>query len=252
MFGSWEVTSTLKRKIYPYGTQYLPSNSLFEGSPRNRMEKPGDTTTYEVHYFSLSPTKILDDNTEIVDVAQNISKAKIIADRAYNSKSMSTAYKQLSQVEDVIWDYEKNPTRLTLQFGTLSDDLQPLGERRGEVYINARKGEAGKDDATNERVFCTSERIRAVLLIPGDVVVSDTETITEYRVVKGSKGDHLKAVSRIAVYLTPNPNSREGVLWQSVGGKAVAFFDYEMDLRRVASPSSGPSVKTPKGYMQTL
>ncbi len=253
MFGSWEVTSTLKRKVYPYGTQYLPSNSLFEGSPRNRMEKPGDTTSYEMHYFSLSPTtnNSSGNGSEKVDLNQNMAKTKIIADRAFNAKSMSVAYKQLSQVEDVLWDYEKSPTRVTLQFGTLSDDLQPLGERRGEVYINARKGESGRDDSTNEQVFCTSERLRAVLLIPGDVVVSDTETITEYRVVEGSNGDHLKAVSRIAVYLTPNPNSREGLLWQSVGGKAVAFFDYEMDLRRTPS-SIGPFVKTPKGFIQTV
>ena len=63
LFGSWDVTTTLKRKTYPYGTQYLPSSSLYEGSPRNRMEIPGDSTSFELHYFSsfLLPTAAVDD-----------------------------------------------------------------------------------------------------------------------------------------------------------------------------------------------
>ena len=249
LFGSWDVKATLKRKIYPYGTQYLPSNSLYDGSPRNRMERPGDITSYESRYFSL----LNDNNSEStniqVDLNQSTSKLKIIADRIYNTKSMNVAYKQLSQIEDVVWDYRKDPTRLTLQFGTLGEDMQPLGERRGEVYINARRTEMGKDEATNEAVFCSSERVRSVLLVPGDVVVSDTESITEYRVMDGSDGNHVKGISRIAVFLTPNPNSREGLLWQSVGGKAVAFFDYEIDLRRKLEDSK-PFVLTPKGINQ--
>jgi hypothetical protein len=251
LFGSWDVTSTLKQKIYPYGTQYLPSTSLYEGSPRNRMEKPGDTTSYELHFFSSSTPEsaVGDKKGSIVDLKQSIPKTKIIADRVFNTKSMSVAYKQLSRVEDVTWDYKKDPTRLTLQFGTLGADMQPLGERRGEVYINARKSEVGKDPDTNEPIFCSSERVRSVLLIPGDVVVSDTETITEYRVVNGSDGNHIKAASRISVYLTPNPNSREGLLWQDVGGRSVAFFDYDIDFRRKLDDSK-PFVLTPKGGIQ--
>ena len=242
----------MKQKIYPYGTNYLPSTSLYEGSPRNRKEQPGDTTSYQLHFFSSSSNKPeLDSDARIlVDLNQGITKTKIIADRAYNAKSMSVSYKQLSKVEDVLWDYKKDPTRLTLKFGTLGEDMQPLGERRGEVYINARKSESGKDESTGESVFCASERVRSAILIPGDVVVSDTETITEYRVVDGSGGNHVRAISRIAVYLTPNPNSREGLLWQDIGGKAVAFFDYDIDMIR-KDEGSKPFVLTPKGDIQS-
>lgn len=53
LFGSWNVTATLKRKLYPYGTDFVPSHSLVEGSPRNRRESVGDPcTTYELHFFS--------------------------------------------------------------------------------------------------------------------------------------------------------------------------------------------------------
>jgi hypothetical protein len=213
------------------------------------MEIPGDSTSFELHYFSSSTAAVGNKNDEtIVDLSQATNQLKIIADRAYNAKSMNTAYKQLSQIENVVWDYQKDPTRLTLQFSTLGEDMQPLGERRGEVYFNARKSESARDDEMNQ-VFCSSERIRSVLLVPGDVVVSDTETITEYRVINGSNGDHVKATSRIAVYLTPNPNSREGLLWQSVGGKAVAFFDYDITMRRKLLGSK-PFVSSPKGTTQ--
>jgi hypothetical protein len=61
------------------------------------------------------------------------------------------------------------------------------------------------------------------------------------------------------VYLTPNPNSREGVLWQQVSGKAVAFYDYEFEMKRnleeFRQSDTGetvfrPCVETPKDVIQ--
>jgi hypothetical protein len=87
--------------------------------------------------------------------------------------------------------------------------------------------------------------------VPGDVIVSDSESITEYKQIDKNT---VSAVSRIAVYLTPNPNSREGVLWQQVGGRAVAFFDYELQMKRLLEETSPgqllPCVRTPKDYVQ--
>mmetsp|Transcript_14960 Transcript_14960/g.28151 ORF Transcript_14960/g.28151 Transcript_14960/m.28151 type:complete len:326 (-) Transcript_14960:131-1108(-) len=230
LFGAWKVTATLKRKVYPYGTNYLPSTSLLDGSPRNREEQPGDSTIYEMHYFS--PTNV--DGMIVID-----DKSKVIAEREFNTRSINLAYKQLSQIKNVKWDYRKDPTRLTIEFATLAEDMQPLGEKRAEIYFTARKTESasssggGVNSESDEKVFCAAERLRSVVVMPGNVVVTDTETITEFRLVRGSDGNHVKAVSRIAVYLTPNPNSREGILWQDVNGKAVAFYDYEIDMRRL-------------------
>lgn len=243
LFGAWKATATLKQKVFPYGTNYLPSPSLYDGSPRNREEMPGDSTTYELHYFS--PNTNGDQITE---------KSKIAADRVFNALSMSTAYKQLSQVNEVVWDYKKDPTRLTINFSSLAQDMQPLGQKKAEIYLTSRKSESGMDPKTGQPVFCASERLRSVVLVPGNVIVSDTETITEFQIVDGSNGDHVKAISRIAVYLTPNPNSREGILWQDVNGKAVAFFDYEIDLKRMtevgADGNKRACVSNPSGAMQ--
>lgn len=209
--GEWNVKATLRRKTYPYGLSFVPSRSLVDGSPRYRSENVGDSTTYRERYF------FLDGGT-----------SKVIADRRFNSISTSKAYNQLTPVEDVLWDPKKDPTQLKIQFaaGLMTQDMMPIGPRRAEVYITARKKEK---EGTS--IFAASERKRQVTLGAGAVVVSDTETITEYEILDDS---NIRAVQRIAVYLTPNPNSREGVLWQQVGGKAIAFFDYDLELQKQA------------------
>jgi hypothetical protein len=204
-----------------------------------------------MHYFLPNNT-----NNDMTMIDKQQSNKPVIAEREFNTRSINLAYQQLSQVKNIKWDYKKDPTRLTIDFATLAQDLQPLGEKRAEIYFTARKSETGVDSQTEERLFCASERSRSVVVMPGNVVVSDTETITEFRLVKGSNGNRVKAVSRIAVYLTPNPNSREGILWQDVNGKAVAFYDYEIDMRRLIKVDENGKesicVYTPYGARQCM
>jgi hypothetical protein len=250
LFGEWNVTATLKRKTFPYGTEFVPSRSLIEGSPRSRREQVNESTNYQLRFFSTLANNIA--NRLTVNLGTGVPRSKIIADRSFDAISISKAYRQLTPVQEVEWNPTKDPTRLTLNFGAgpLGEDMRPLGERRGEVYITARHSESVDED-----VFCASERSRSVVLAPGNVVVSDTESITEYRKVDSN---HVNAISTIAVYLTPNPNSPEGVLWQQVGGKAVAFFDYELQMTRnqeefidsEGRPFRRACVRTPKDFVQ--
>jgi hypothetical protein len=166
---------------------------------------------------------------------------------------MSRAYQQLAPVEEVDWDYRADPTRLTLKFGAapLAEDMRPLGQRRGEVYLTARQSELSEDGS----VFSAAERSRSITVGAGTVIAADQETITEFQQLDE---DTVKAISRVAVYLTPNPNSREGILWQQVGGKAVAFFDYEWTMKRIkeeffledGSKVLRACVRTPKDVVQ--
>ena len=269
LFGAWNVTATLKRKVFPYGPEYLPSRSLLEGSPRNRQEKVGGTTSYQVHYFSTLPDTLA--NQVTVNLGLGVPKSTVIQDRAFNAVSISAAYQQLVTVQDVKWDYSKDPEKVVLTFGAgpLAEDMRPLGQRRTEVFLTARQTDSGGsdnsdsfDDSGNSsnkynsgNSYTTAEQSRSVALSPGNVVVSDTETITDFFRVSD---DHVKAVSRIAVYLSPNPNSREGVMWQQVGGKAVAFYDYEVDMVRQkeefvlrdGSKQERACVETPKDVVQ--
>lgn len=224
LFGTWKVTATLRRKTFPYTTNFLVSRSLEEGSPRNRVEAVGNQCQYTQHYFSTLANTL--SNQLTVQLGTGIPSSKIIQDRAFNTISISKAYQQLTPVQEVQWDYRNDPTSLKLAFDAnpLGPDMRPLGPRRAQVFIQARRAEALGDD-----VYATAEQSRTLTLAVRDGIASDTESITEFRKLSDN---HVTAINRIAVYLTPNPNSREGILWQQTGGKAVAFYDYELDLRR--------------------
>mmetsp|Transcript_8484 Transcript_8484/g.13273 ORF Transcript_8484/g.13273 Transcript_8484/m.13273 type:complete len:367 (+) Transcript_8484:87-1187(+) len=246
LFGSWKVKATLKSKVYPYGKFYVPSKSLIQGSPRNRDEQVGQSTTYDLHYFSAEDNA-KDSNSNANKSSTTVTlgpKAKVIADRSFNAISISREYQQLAPIQEVVWDPRKDPTRLSLNFGSqpVTDDMRPLGPRRAEVYIDSRQSEFHPDGSS----YACAEKSRTVTISTGSVIVSDTESTTEFQKIGP---DQVHAVNRIAVYLTPNPNSREGVLWQEVRGKAVAFFDYELEMQR----SDGEAcVKTPKGVLQCV
>lgn len=253
LFGSWNVSAELKRKIYPYTVDFLPSQSLLEGSPRNREELVGNKVQYEVHYFSTIANTLK--NQATVNLGTGIPETKVIQDRAFNAISVSKAYQQLTPVQEVTWDYRDNPEKVVLDFGAapLAEDMRPLGSRRAEIFLNARATEASPDG----RKYAMAERSRSVTVAVRDVVVAETETITEFEQLSDER---VRAVSRIAVYLSPNPNSREGVMWQQTGGKAVAFFDYELDMNRIkeefilsdGSLDSRACVLTPKDVVQCV
>jgi hypothetical protein len=90
---------------------------------------------------------------------------------------------------------------------------------------------------------------------PGTVIISDDESITEFTLVDAN---NIKAITWIVVYLTPNPNSSKGVLWQQFGGKAVSFLDYEFEMNRIledfvvdgTTTVQRTCVKTPKDIIQ--
>ena len=45
--------------------------------------------------------------------------------------------------------------------------------------------------------------------------------------------DVIMARQRVLRFLTPNPNSAEGVLWSEASGRAVASLEYELRLERI-------------------
>ena len=49
----------------------------------------------------------------------------------------------------------------------------------------------------------------------------------------GGGGEVVMARQRVLRFLTPNPNSAEGVMWSEAGGRAVASLEYELRLERL-------------------
>lgn len=208
--GEWTVRATLKQKTFPFGADFVLSRTLLNGSPRNRAEQVGDSTSYIAKYL---PSDKGD---------------QAIADRGFNLVSLSRSYQQFAPVipDSIQWDSQRDPTRLSYQRESITADMRPVGPIRAQVYLTARTTE---ETAASSSVFCASERSRTVTVGTGSVTADDSEIITEYTTIDA---DTIRAISRYAVYLTPNPNSMEGVLWQQVNGKAVAFYDYELLMER--------------------
>ncbi len=117
--------------------------------------------------------------------------------------------------------------------------MQPLSKRRQELFINNLNFETPRPDQ-----YVSSEFIRTVTL-SRSVTVSDTETLTLYELQPD--GRTVTGRQRVAVYLTPNPNNREGALYFQTGGRAVALFDYSFSMVK-----QGDCVVTPKGVEQCL
>ena len=50
----------------------------------------------------------------------------------------------------------------------------------------------------------------------------------------GGVGSRVRGVQRSLVFLVPSPSGREGDLFMQVGARAVAIYDYQLDMRRVS------------------
>lgn len=122
-------------------------------------------------------------------------------------------------------------------------DMQPLPKRRQQLFLNNLQ----YDCPDPSRLYVSSEFIRTVTLSQSrnGVTVSDTETLTLYELQPD--GRSVKGRQRVGVYLTPNPNNKEGTLFFETGGRAVALFDYSFTMVK-----SGDCVVTPKGVEQCV
>ena len=102
------------------------------------------------------------------------------------------------------------------------------------MYINWRRQSAPRAEAA---AFAFSEATRTVFLAQRRELssVTDAETICSF--VRGGGGggddDVIIAHQRVLRFLTPNPNSAEGVLWSEASGRAVASLEYELRLERI-------------------
>lgn len=96
-----------------------------------------------------------------------------------------------------------------------------------QVFINNRDFALSPDGKS----FSCSEFYRAVTLGPRSSAVADSENAVYYELISDGTvtGKH-----RSLVYLVPTPSGREGDLYMQVGSKAVAIFDYTLEMQRIS------------------
>lgn len=92
--------------------------------------------------------------------------------------------------------------------------------------------------------FISSEFVRTATLGRG-VSVTDSETLSKYLLKPDGT---VEGIQRVALYLTPNPNNKEGAMYFETGGRSVAEFNYKFIMKRIADGC----VTTPKGIEQCI
>jgi len=184
------------------------------------MEKP---TSFLLRFYSTLPDTT--ENTLRFTLGE-IPKSEIVPDRVYNTRSVLDAFYGYPAVGEIDYDLAKNPLRMDVNFATMGPDLRPLPARRQQLLFNNLQSERVRPDS----FFVCSEYVRTVTLGPGrSVTVTDSETLSQYELVEEGR---IEGKQRVALFLTPNPNTAEGAL----------FFETNNKVRLASLPPFLPSL----------
>ncbi len=234
LFGSWNATMRFSSYTWPLGERFVPPQVL-RSVKGVELQAP---TSFPLRFYSTIPDTT--ENTLRVTLGE-VPTSEIVPDRTYNTRAVLDAYYGYPACGEISYDLAKNPLRMDITFATMGPDLRPLPARRQQLLFNNLKGELVRPD-----LFVCSEYVRTVTLGPGrSVSVTDSETLSEYEVKED--GDLVEGRQRVALFLTPNPNSAEGALFFETNNKAIGIFDYSFQMRR-----AGNCVTTPKGIDQCV
>jgi len=214
MEGEWSTSSVLSSKIFPLGEELVYRN-LRKGSARSEQEAIGQETIFRSKYVPVEEKK------------RRGNKLCAIADRSFNTAAMLNAYAGYSRISSIKYEPARDPTRMLIEYPLLGPDMRPLPPKRTEVFINNRDAAISSSSPSS---FACSELFRAVTIGPGSVAVADSENACLYTLEKEGQ---IRGRQRNLVYLVPNPNSKEGDLYMQTKGRAVAIYEYAIEMKRV-------------------
>jgi hypothetical protein len=184
--GRWQVVATLESFEAPQG-QYGDQASM-----ERAIKEQGRPVRYEVRFYKNE-------------------QGKVIADRAFNAKSITEAYLGPKTVREVLFD-PQHPDRQKVLLTSGS---------RGELYITQRHSES-----STPQQFDTLEFYRQVLgTLTGVPKTKDIEATTLYR--RGTDPKKFQAIQQTAVFLVPT----DPAYFQSQN-KAVTLYTYRLDFQR--------------------
>ena len=211
MEGEWELRSRPLATAAPLGRRFLP--------PDLARMRIGDLS----EAVGVSPLQYN------VRFPRRASDGVVVSDRCANLRAVQDAAAGYARVQEV--RYEKSAqAQLKVSYSPFGANGTYPGPSRAEIYIQWRRQMAPSGEVDT---FAFAEATRTVLLAQQrSVTLSDAETLCRF--VRTSPTS-VAAKQRVLRYLTPNPNSNEGLLWQEAGGRAVAVLDYELNLQRVGS-----------------
>ena len=204
MEGEWTIRSNIRGVVAPLGRKYLP------------------TDLQRVRLGAISEADGVPPLQYNVRFVRRTSDNSLVSDRENNLRSVQDASAGYARVQKVEFD---GSTSLKVTYSPFGPNGTFPGESRAEVFIQRRR----QSDRANADRFAFAESTRTVLLAQGrSVTISDAETLNVFH----RRADGIDCRQRVLRFLTPNPNSAEGVLWQEARGRAVALLDYELRLSR--------------------
>ena len=206
LFGTWNATLCLKSIELPLGERFVPPQVL-RSLNAVEIEKP---TSFLLRFYSTLPDTT--ENTLRVTLGE-VPKSEVVPDRVYNTRSVLDAFYGYPAVGEIDYDLAKNPLRMDVAFATMGPDMRPLPSRRQQLLFNNLQSERVRPDD----LFVCSEYVRTVTVGPGRrVTVTDSETLSQYELVEEGR---IEGKQRVALYLTPNPNTAEGALFFETNNK---------------------------------
>ncbi|KAJ9512178.1 hypothetical protein QJQ45_012674 [Haematococcus lacustris] len=152
----------------------------------------------------------------------------------FNVQQQADALLGYEAVKSVEYEPDVNPTRLAVVWATPRRNEGPASfdMRKAEVFINNRSSDPLNDSPCS---WSCSELYRQVSQAARQGSVGDYQVITKF--VAASRVDvcdtaaGVEAQMRVAAFLQP-----QDALYFETGGKAVAVYDYRMQLSRVPPP----------------
>ena len=219
--GRWSVTSRPLSIAAPLGRRFLPADlsRIRTGDVSNLGAPP---LNYEV-------------------IFRKRQDGAVVSDRANNLRAVQDAAAGYSRVDSASFD---GRGKISVTYSPFGRNGTYPGPSRAEVYINWRRQSSPRADSD---AFVFAGATRTVYLAQRRELstISDAETLCSVErgdAVQAEGGGRVVAArQRVLRYLTPNPNSAEGVLWSEAGGRAVAALEYALLLTRLgpAPPDVG-------------
>eukprot|EP00242_Pyramimonas_sp_CCMP2087_P003111 CAMPEP_0198231456 /NCGR_PEP_ID=MMETSP1445-20131203/115211_1 /TAXON_ID=36898 /ORGANISM="Pyramimonas sp., Strain CCMP2087" /LENGTH=374 /DNA_ID=CAMNT_0043912071 /DNA_START=94 /DNA_END=1218 /DNA_ORIENTATION=- len=223
--GEWHATSTFAAFDAPLGRRFVPKGALEAVNAPVEYGGLGSVVEYDLRFYA-PPDNELGPPTAFGFANGKPPRNKVVADRKFNTRATTNAFMGFGAVQRVEYDPVTSPTKLVVQLAELTPDMQPIGQKRVELYINNRSAQI-----VDDHTFLCSEFYRQVGVGVRRVDMTDYELLTKY--VRRPDGS-IHASQRSVVYLQPQDD-----LFFDVYNRGVAVYEYEIDLaKRVLDPQA--------------
>ncbi|KAL6758278.1 hypothetical protein V8C86DRAFT_2598778 [Haematococcus lacustris] len=215
--GTWAVSASFQGAGFPLGSRFI--SKAVPGVTKGSM------------LMAMADVGAAQDVNCLWHIRFLRTPLGVVADRSFNVQQQADALLGYEAVKSVEYEPDVNPTRLAVVWATprRSEGPASFDMRKAEVFINNRSSDPLNDSPCS---WSCSELYRQVSQAARQGSVGDYQVITKFVAASGvdvcDTAAGVEAQMRVAAFLQP-----QDALYFETGGKAVAVYDYRMQLSRV-------------------